>query len=186
MSWDLSSYFPEFNGPEMVEFKQSLERDITFLCRKAALLPALAPDSEVGWEEVLLEYEAIQRRISHLGSYLSCLAAADARNEAYLKESAVLARKRAEFVKLRVELFRAVKECRDEAFFAFIERPNLRDARHYLLRLREESRRSMNREREGLAADLAVDGIQAWGRLYDTLSGKLEFEMVFADGRRER
>ena len=186
MTWDLSSYFPEFNGREMVEFKQSLDRDIAALCAKAALLPALAPDTEAGWEEVLLEYEAIQKRISHLGSYLSCLAAADARNEAYLKESAALARKRAEFVKLRVELFRAVRECHDEAFSTLIARPNLRGARHYLLRLREESQRSMNREKEGLAADLAVDGIQAWGRLYDTLSGKLEFEMVFADGRRER
>jgi oligoendopeptidase F len=44
----------------------------------------------------------------------------------------------------------------------------------------------MTREKENLASDLAVDGIQAWGRLYDTISGKLEFDMQFPDGSRER
>ena len=44
----------------------------------------------------------------------------------------------------------------------------------------------MSTDREGLAADLGVDGISAWGRLYDTVSGKLEFDMTFPDGRTER
>ena len=36
----------------------------------------------------------------------------------------------------------------------------------------------MNSELEDLAAELAVDGLSAWGRLYDQLSGKLEFELA--------
>jgi oligoendopeptidase F len=44
----------------------------------------------------------------------------------------------------------------------------------------------MDREKEALSADLAVDGINAWGRLYDTISAKLEFEMAFPDGHVER
>ena len=41
----------------------------------------------------------------------------------------------------------------------------------------------MATEKEILATDLAVDGIQAWGRLYDTISSKLEFDMVYPDGK---
>jgi len=41
----------------------------------------------------------------------------------------------------------------------------------------------MSSEREGLAADLNVDGFHAWGRLYDTVSGKLSFDMKWPDGR---
>jgi len=41
-------------------------------------------------------------------------------------------------------------------------------------------------QQEVLATDLGVDGIQAWGRLYDTMASKLEFDMVYPDGRRER
>ena len=44
----------------------------------------------------------------------------------------------------------------------------------------------MSPPEEGLSADLGVDGLHAWGRLYDTLSGRLEFDMVWPDGRTER
>jgi oligoendopeptidase F len=44
----------------------------------------------------------------------------------------------------------------------------------------------MATEKEVLATDLAVDGIQAWGRLYDTTSSKLEFDMIYPDGKRQR
>ena len=44
----------------------------------------------------------------------------------------------------------------------------------------------MTTEKEILATDLGVDGIQAWGRLYDTVSAKLEFAMVYPDGKRAR
>jgi oligoendopeptidase F len=43
----------------------------------------------------------------------------------------------------------------------------------------------MTAEKEVLATDLSVDGIQAWGRLYGTIASKLEFDMVYPDGRRE-
>jgi oligoendopeptidase F len=55
-------------------------------------------------------------------------------------------------------------------------------SKYYLGRLREDAQKKMNTEREILAADLGVDGISAWGRLYDTISGKLEFEMAYPDG----
>jgi oligoendopeptidase F len=43
----------------------------------------------------------------------------------------------------------------------------------------------MKSEMESLAADLNVNGLHAWGRLYDTLTGKMEFEMTFPDGHKE-
>jgi oligoendopeptidase F len=52
--------------------------------------------------------------------------------------------------------------------------------------MRQEARRAMTPENEILATDLGVDGIQAWGRLYDTVSSKLEFDMLFPDGKRLR
>jgi oligoendopeptidase F len=62
----------------------------------------------------------------------------------------------------------------------------LAGAQNYLNRLREEARRAMVPDKEVLATDLGVDGIQAWGRLYDTMASKLEFDIVYPDGRRER
>ena len=186
MTWDLTSYFREFNCPEMLQFKEAIRLDITALQLTAAGLPTLTAPSANGWEDILVRNEDLSRRMSHLGSYIGCLAAADARNEVYQKEEAELTRTRAELAKLRVELLRAFKGADDKTFTEFCARPALAGAQNYLTRLREEACRAMTAEKEILAADLGVDGIQAWGRLYDTVSAKLEFDMVYPDGRRAR
>jgi len=186
MTWDLTSYFPEFNGAEMLQFKESLRRDVEILQQNAAALAPLTEENAPAWEGILLRHEDLLRRMSHLGSYVGCLASADARNEAYLKEEAALARLRAEIAKVKIELLRAVKETNEECFSSFTARTPLSGAQNYLNRLREEARRAMIRDKEVLATDLGVDGIQAWGRLYDTMASKLEFDMVYPDGRRER
>lgn len=185
MTWDLTSYFPQFNGPEMLRFKEALWCDVASVRNQAVALEPLKRKNAADWEQVLLLNEDIARRMSHLGSYISCLASADARNETYLKEEAELTRLRAESAKVRIELLRAAKPADDELFTSFLSRSRLDGAQNYLHRLREEARRAMIPEKEILATDLGVDGIQAWGRLYDTVSAKLEFEMVYPDGRRE-
>ena len=184
MTWDLTSYFPQFDGPEMCQFKETLRRDITSLKEQAAALPPLTDANAEAWEQVLTQNEDLSRRLSHLSSYVGCLASSDARNEAYLKEESGLALQRAELAKVRVELLRAVKGVPDEAFVSLKSRAALAGAEHYLNRLREEARRAMATEKEILAADLGVNGIQAWGRLYDKIGSKLEFDMVYPDGRR--
>ncbi|MDH3445996.1 MAG: M3 family oligoendopeptidase [Deltaproteobacteria bacterium] len=186
MTWDLTSYFPNFNGPDMLQFKEALQRDIASLSEEAASLSSFDDASAAAWEKVVLSGEGLTRRMSHLGSYIGCLASSDARNEAYLREEAALARLRAAFAKVRVEYLRAFKDATDTDFAVFLERPSLAGAENYLRRLREESRRAMTAEKEILATDLGVDGFQSWGRLYDRVSAKLEFEMSFPEGRRER
>ncbi len=186
MNWDLTSYFPRFDGAEMRRVKEALRRDIALLKDRAASLLPLNDENASGWEDVLTRNEALTRRMSHLSSYVSCLAASDGRNEDYLKEEAALASMRAELAKVRVELLRGVKETPDEIFASFIAQHSLDGAQNYLKRLREEARRAMSTEKEILATDLGLDGIQAWGRLYDKISSRLEFDMLYPDGNRER
>jgi len=186
MTWDLTSYFPSFNGAEMLRFKEAIRNDVTALQQTAATLPSLSAESMPAWEDILLRNEDLSRRMSHLGSYVGCLASSDARNEAYLREEAELTRTRAELAKVRIEILRAVKQASDEVFASFVARPQLSSAANYLNRLREEARRAMSAEKEILSTDLGVDGLQAWGRLYDTVSAKMEFDMVFPDGATKR
>ena len=182
MNWDLSSYFPEFDGPEMREFKKLLKKEIQLLKEKASLLAALDAGNVKEWQDVFLRNEDLVTRYTHLDSYIGCLSAADGLNEDYLREEAEMSALGAEFSKLKVELMRALKDASEEAFISLKESEGLSGSAHYLGRLREESQRKMNRENEILAADLGVDGISAWGRLYDTVSSKLEFEMAYPDG----
>lgn len=186
MNWDLSSYFREFGGAEMTKFKKELAGGIVRLERKAKKLGGLTASNAAQWEKVLLECEELLERFNHLSSYIGCLSACDARNEAYRREDAAMAQMVAEFAKVEVEILRMFKTAKASAFKSFSGRKAFEGATHYLRRLREESRRTMSPDEEILAADLGVDGIHSWGRLYDTLTGKLEFDMEYPDGKRER
>ena len=91
MDWDLTSYFAEFDGPAMRQFKDELQRDLATAREQAAALAPLAEDNADSWEAVFLRTEELTDRLSHLGSYLGCLTAADARNEDYAREEAAFA-----------------------------------------------------------------------------------------------
>ncbi len=184
MNWDLTSYFPEFNGPEMKEFKKKLKEDIKSIRDKASLLSSLDSTNQNEWEKIFLDTEDLATRYSHLRSYIGCVASADSMNEEHLKEEADMSVLGAEFSKLSSELLNSLKNAEDEIYNSFTQKSSLSSASYYLDRMREESQRRMDQENEILAADLGVDGIGAWGRLYDTVSSKLEFDMEYPSGEK--
>jgi len=186
MNWDLADFFPEFGGTEMKEFKKLLREDIETFRKKAAALPELDEKNLEQWEEVFLKSEDIAARLNHLASYIGCLASADSKNEDYLKEEANMDLLGSEFAKLGIEMDRAIKQTPGELFRAFIQRKAFQGIRYFLIRMKEQAQRTMNRDKEVLATELGVNGISAWGRLYDTVSGKLEFDMEFPDGTKKR
>ncbi len=185
VQWDLTSYFPAFNGPEMAAFKKKLAADIASLQKKAAKLAPLSNKTAPEWEELILAAENAGMRLEHLGSYLGCLTAAHADNEEYAAEEARLSVLGAEYSKFAVDLLRAFKDVPEKVFSAFVKRGELKDIAYSLARTREEARRTMTPAEEKLAADLAVDGFHSWSRLYDKLSSKVTFEMKWPDGKTE-
>ena len=80
MDWDLTSYFPEFNGPEMRRFKKDLQNDIASLHKESTALPSLHHESHALWDKLFLKNDDILSRLSHLSSYLGCLTPANTRN----------------------------------------------------------------------------------------------------------
>ncbi|MBN2082642.1 M3 family oligoendopeptidase [bacterium] len=186
VTWDLSSYFPAFNGPEMLEFKKQLEADIADLQAAAAKLAPLSAETMEAWEALALKAENLEARLSHIFSYVGCLSSADATDERYAQEEALLGRLVAEYGKFDVDVLRGLKGVSDEIFEQFLAREKLQGAEHSLRKTRERAQHTMSDDQEKLATDLAVDGFHSWGRLYDTVTGKLEFDMVYPDGRSER
>ncbi len=186
MDWDLAAYFPAFDGPEMRRFKADLRNDLDTLLADASATADLNHGNPEAWERIVLSFEDVVTRLRHLGSYVSCITSADANNEDFAAEEGALSLLDARLSKILVELQRGFKTPSDEVFEAFTSRPALRDARYRISRIREQSRHTMSMEEEHLASDLGVDGIEAWGRLYDRISGKLTFEMAYPDGRREQ
>ena len=78
MDWDLTSYFPAFDDPSMQQFKEELKRDLNSLIQQASTLAPLDTSNADSWQDIFLACEKITDRLSHLGSYIGCLSAADA------------------------------------------------------------------------------------------------------------
>jgi oligoendopeptidase F len=183
--WDLSNFFKEYNSAEMLDFKAKLTNDIAEQQRLCADMKPLDFYNQDQWEEIFLTFEDILKRVTHLNAYVGCLSAADATNEDYAKGNAELGLLLAEAEKLTVYLKIGLAITNDIAFNAFIKKPKLATAAFFISEMREMAQKTMPSELEALAADLSVDGFGSWGRLYDTISGKLEFDMHWPDGRVE-
>jgi len=184
-TWDLTGYFPEFDGRTYREFKQSLRQDIAARLSDAASHAQLARENTEFWAALFLAWEDLGARLAHLTSYLDCWCSADAASEAGQTERAELATLVAESAKLKSQFLRGLRQCPEPAWLAFLDEPAVAHASHTLERLRAEAGHQMPVAEEALAADLGVDGIGAWGRLYDTVTGKMCFAMAWPDGRAE-
>ncbi|MGC9453162.1 MAG: M3 family metallopeptidase [Oceanipulchritudo sp.] len=176
MDWDLDSYFSEFGSPTYVAFREDLKDEMETLSRRTGELlasPEVATFKQ--WETLLIDFEGLEARFSHIASYLGCLAAADARNDAYLKEENAFAEFEAMLAKLRDKILRGLGGMDRETFENLVTRDRMEDAAYPLAEMRRLAKKRMPAELEALAADLGVHGISAWSRLYFTAVGNLKF-----------
>ena len=179
--WSLESWFTGFGKPDYIDFKALLVNDVESLKAKAAALGSQTTEIV----RVINALESLGDRLGHLSAYLGCLSADDANDEAVRADEAWISTLEAESTKLQASLRSALTALSDAAFATMLADASLKNAEHAVKRMRYEGQHQMKSEMESLAADLNVNGLHAWGRLYDTLTGKMEFEMTFPDGHSE-
>ncbi|WP_395749070.1 M3 family oligoendopeptidase [Prosthecobacter sp.] len=179
--WSLTSWFSAFGAPDYTDFKAALVTDVEALKTQAAALTI----STVEIAKVINSLESLSDRLGHLSAYLGCLSADDANDEAVKADEAWISTLDAESTKLMASLRSALAALTEDSFDVLLADPSLKNAEHAVKRMRHEGQHQMKSEMEALAADLNVNGLHAWGRLYDTLTGKMEFEMTFPDGHKE-
>ncbi len=179
--WSLTSWFSGFGNPDYETFKGSLAPSVGELLKRAN-----TPPGEPSQLAVLLnDLESFEDRLGLLRAYLGCLSADDANDERVKADEAWLATIEAEYTKVCAALQATLAAMPDDAFEPLKEHPLLEGAGYLVTRMRESGRRQMRSDWEALAADLNVNGLHAWGRLYETLSGKMTFPMTFPDGHTE-
>jgi len=176
MDWDLTSYFFEFNGPTYKAYKSDLKDGIKALTLQADAILKEYSGNLSDWEALIIDYEQMLTHLSHFDSYLGCLTSAEAANESYLKEEAAHSETVAEVSKLQNKIKTGLGRIPDQVFGQLLQRGRLQDTAFTLTRLREEAKLCMADELESLAADLGVNGISAWSRLYFTTMGNLKFK----------
>ena len=183
--WDMSSLFQKFNGPDMIKFKKDMKKGFADFQKSASETPGLNSKNQAKWEKLFLDAQKLFSDLSHFRTYMDCLCASDASNEDYAKEAAIQSLFEAEELKNEMYLKMAFKDATVEDFKKFLSRPKLAANKFFITELRENGKKTMSSELEALASDLSVDGFHTWGRLYNTVSGKLNFDMHYPDGKVE-
>lgn len=175
--WDMSTYFSEIGSKEYQDFVATLRSDIDALGASLQAADPLNHESTNAWSTLLCRLEEIGAKNCHLVSYYDCMSSADALDETIKRDSAAHAATGAKVDTLFVAARAALGKSTDSIFADLLSSPALDGAEHFLSRLRAEAKCSMTEGLESLSAELGVNGLSAWGRLYDQLSGTLRFEL---------
>ncbi|MEX0716310.1 MAG: M3 family oligoendopeptidase [Planctomycetaceae bacterium] len=179
ITWDLDSLLPD---PPSDEFRGLLDRfrsDLVNLAARSDALPAPNAAHAAEWAAFLADHQSLSGRASELHSFVGCHAAADAGSRLFRKLEAELSALDPLRERIATNVEFALRETTDEAFAAFVAAdPRLEELAFHLANSRKNSLLRLPREQESLAADLAVDGIHAWGRFYDRVSGELRVRVM--------
>ncbi|QDT66948.1 M3 family oligoendopeptidase [Calycomorphotria hydatis] len=179
--WDLDSLYPNPTSNDFVDIFQEAKTSLEGLAERAGNLPEISTEMHdvSPWVGFLKDYEAVGARLSDLRSFVGCHAAADAGNKTYRTYEAKLAAidPLRESIETNIEL--AVKAVDEATLREFIVAdPYLSQVGFLLTNARDLSSLRFDKDEELLASELAVDGLHAWGRLYDRVSGDLRIDVM--------
>lgn len=179
LQWDLDSLNPD---PETDQFAQQFAQfssDLSQLALEAERLPVLSTDSASQWVALLKNWERLRGQWEEFESHLGCHAAADAENRTYQQWEAQLAARVPDRENVLTALELSLGELTEKRLDEVCEaEPWLSEVRFFLEDLSARARLRLPAEQEQLAAELAVDGRHAWGRLYDRVSGSLRIPIM--------
>jgi len=179
LTWDLDSLFPNPSTEAFHDIWEAFRRDLTQLATDSESLPDVAPQHAPAWSAFVDRLADLSMRTRDLVEFVLCHASADAENKEYRRIEGALAAldPLRQQVLTNVELkFRGVSGADIDAFTSADQQ--LSRIRFFLDECVHNAAFRLPKEQELLAADLAVDGLSAWSRLYDRLSGGLRVEVM--------
>lgn len=179
-SWDLSIAFQSLQDPKLKQTISQLEQQI-------ADFPQLDSDAAVSQlQHAILMKEAITVNLATVASYANCIASVDSANN----EAKALVNHMTKLGSALSQVFSpfldSIVNSPLEQFEQIISENEELNAHRFLLE--EERKLVENRlsvKEEQLLSAMSVDGKNAWGKLYDNITGSMKVTLVLADGTEE-
>ena len=179
-TWDLASLAPV---PTSAEFRQELDqfkKRLRSLADATNQLPPVnsQPENVARWTQLFSEYELVDAKSSDYRALVDCYAAADAENKIYRQLQAELASITPDREKIATNIEFALRDASEVDFHALVESvPAFKRNEYFLTTRRKNAALRLPKLQEALAADLAVDGLHGWGRLFDRISSTLKVQV---------
>lgn len=181
LTWELDSLYPHPAKPEFEACLQQTRDSLEDLVERAALLAdASNPEKDATqWGDILTDYQSAISELSGLFAFLECYCAEDAHNKQYQVLMGRLASIRPLRENIETQLQLTLRELSDETIQQFCQHDDrLEQIQFFLEDCKRNAALRLPKDQEILASELAVDGLHAWGRLYDRLSGDLKIEIM--------
>jgi oligoendopeptidase F len=179
-TWDLASLA---SAPATAPFREQLDHFKTRLKNLAGAtnaLPAVNTQAETvaRWVDVITEYEFVDATATDFRALAECYAAADAENKSHRQLQAELAAMTPDREQIATNIEFALRDASETDFLAFVNSAAVLKRNSYFLKTRRRNAElRLPKSQELLAADLAVDGLHAWGRLYERISSSLKVQI---------
>ncbi len=181
-TWDLDSLLPHPTSEEFRHLLDEFRGELVELAEQSDSLPDLGdPDPEIleRWSDFLAQLDAITRRGTDLDAFIGCHAAAAADNRVFQQFEAELSSLGPYRTRLASAIQFGLQAASDDQLNACCEaNEGLGRVAYWLRDQRILARLRLPRDQEMLAAELDVDGLHAWGRLYDRVSGSLRIRVM--------
>ncbi len=179
-SWDLSIAFQSLQDPKLKQTISQLEQQI-------ADFPQLDSDAAISQlQHAILMKEAITVNLATVASYANCIASVDSANN----EAKALVNHMTKLGSALSQVFSpfldSIVNSPLEQFEQIISENEELNAHRFLLE--EERKLVENRlsvKEEQLLSAMSVDGKNAWGKLYDNITGSMKVTLELADGTEE-
>lgn len=179
-SWDLSIAFQSLDDQKLVDTVASIEQRITDFSGSDITLDVN------DLQQAIIEKESISVQLATVASYGNCIASVDASNA----QAKALVN---QMTKLSSDLSQAFSPYLDvivnaptELFESVLSLSEDLEAQRFLL---EEERKlvatRLSVKEEQLLSAMSVDGKNAWGRLYDNITGSMKVTLQLPDGTDE-
>jgi pepF/M3 family oligoendopeptidase len=179
--WDLESLLPDPAGEKFAKIVADFRAALTNLAGRSDGLPPVGERSGdvAQWVGFLKEFEKLESLATDLNAFIGCKAAGDAANKLYRQFEATLSALDPLRERVYTNLEFAFQTAAEGDFAKFAKAdPWLTNNAFFLKMRRKNAAMRLPKAEELLAADLAVDGLHAWGRLYDRLSGELRIKVM--------
>ncbi|UXI00050.1 M3 family oligoendopeptidase [Photobacterium sp. TY1-4] len=177
-SWDLSIAYQDLSDPKITQDIQTIKSLIT-------RLEALDPTSLEDLQQAVITDANIAVILSTLSTYANCLASVDAGHDGAKKLAGQADRLYSQAEQAMNPYQQSIIHLDENAFETYLQGEGLEAFRFKLERRRLQRNRMLSVGEEQLLSAMHVDGRNAWGRLYDNLTGSLSVTMQLADGSEE-
>jgi oligoendopeptidase F len=176
LTWDLDAIFPGGSSSAAFEaFMVNLVRDIEAVKERVAEL-----SSESGtdaWAQAIEALQSLAARQRQAGAFVSCLNAQNTKDQKAKLLRGKVSQTSAALSNTFTAFDAKLKELDDGRWAELLNHPSVAPVRFSIEERRQRANEKLPAEQESLISDLAVDGYQGWGHLYDVIVGRMTMEV---------